>query len=102
MQWHPIWHQKKNRIEAHILICFLSYVVWKCFAQMCKHAGLGIEPRKMPNEIKKLTLMDVVLPTKTGIDIRLQCISRPEPALAILLHKFKLRPPERLQKNVAM
>jgi transposase len=100
LQLRPIWHQKKGRVEAHILVCFLSYIVWKCFAQMCKHAGLGTEPRKVINEIKQLTLMDVVLPTKSGVDIRLQCISKPESSLAILLHKLKLYPPERLQKNV--
>ena len=102
LQLRPIWHQKKRRVEAHILICFLSFVVWKCFAQMCKHAGLGTEPRKVIQEIKKLTLMDVVLPTKSGIDIRLQCISKPEALLNILLHKLKLHPPERLQKNVKL
>ncbi len=100
LQLRPIWHQKKGRVEAHILVCFLTYVVWKCFAQMCKQAGLGAEPRKVINEIKKLTLMDVVLPTKAGVDIRLQCISKPESSLNILLHKLKLYPPERLQKNV--
>jgi transposase len=100
LQLRPIWHQKKGRVEAHILVCFLTYVVWKCFAQMCKHAGLGTEPRKVIHEIKKLTLMDVVLPTKAGVDIRLQCISKPESSLDILLHKLKLHPPERLQKNV--
>jgi transposase len=102
LQLRPIWHQKKGRVEAHILVCFLTYVVWKCFAQMCKHAGLGTEPRKVIHEIKKLTMMDVVLPTKSGIDIRLQCISKPESALDILLHKLKLYPPERLQKNVSL
>lgn len=102
LQLRPVWHQKRHRVEAHILVCFLSYVVWKCFAQMCKHAGLGSEPRKVLKEVKKLRLMDVVLPTKAGVDIRLRCISKPEPVLAILLQKLKLQPPERLQKTVAM
>jgi transposase len=25
----PIWHQKQERVEAHILVCFLAYVLWK-------------------------------------------------------------------------
>jgi Transposase DDE domain len=25
----PIWHQKSERVEAHILVCFLAYVLWK-------------------------------------------------------------------------
>jgi len=99
LQLRPIWHQKEERVKAHILVCFLTYVVWKCFAQMCKHAGLGTEPRKVIEEIKQLTMMDVVLPTRNGVDIRMRCISKPEKSLAVLLHKLKLYPPERLQKK---
>lgn len=102
LQLRPIWHQKKERVEAHILVCFLTYVVWKCFGQMCKHAGLGNEPRKVIEEIKNLSLTDVVLPTRAGVEIRLQCISKPNPSLEILLQRLKLYPPERLQKNVAL
>ncbi len=25
----PIWHQKEERVLAHILVCFLAYVLWK-------------------------------------------------------------------------
>ncbi|MCT6632056.1 IS1634 family transposase, partial [Staphylococcus aureus] len=25
----PIWHQREDRVQAHILVCFLSYVLWK-------------------------------------------------------------------------
>lgn len=94
----PIWHQKQHRVQAHILVCFLTYVLWKCFAQMCKQAGLGTEPRKVIEEIKQLTMIDVVLPTRGGIDLRLRCVSRPEKPLEILLQKLKLTPPERLRK----
>ncbi len=31
----PIWHQKQRRVQAHIPVCFLAYVLWKCLAQMC-------------------------------------------------------------------
>lgn len=99
LQLRPIWHQKKERVHAHILVCFLTYVLWKCFAQMCKHAGLGTEPRKVIEEIKQLTLMDVILPTKNGIDLRLRCVSKPERSLEILLAKLKLNPPARLRQK---
>jgi len=47
----PIWHQKKERVQAHVLVCFLAYVLWKTLAQMCKAAGLGDEPRKVLDEL---------------------------------------------------
>lgn len=96
LQLRPIWHQKQNRVQAHILVCFLTYVVWKCFSQMCKHAGLGDEPRRVIEEIKKLRVNDVVLPTREGFEIRLRCVSKPEKHLRILLAKLKLNPPDRL------
>ena len=99
LQLRPIWHQKTHRVEAHILVCFLTYVIWKCFAQMCKNAGLGTEPRLMIEEDKQLTTTDVILPARDGTDVLLRCVSKPEKPLEILLQKLKLSPPERLLKN---
>ena len=36
LQLRPIHHQKRERVQAHILVCFLAYVLWKTFAQLCK------------------------------------------------------------------
>ena len=41
LKLRPIWHQKEERVKAHILVCFLAYVLWKMLGQMCKRAGLG-------------------------------------------------------------
>ncbi len=35
----PIWHQKEDRVQAHILVCFLTYVVWKTL-----RADIAIRP----------------------------------------------------------
>jgi transposase len=99
----PIWHQREDRVQSHILVCFLAYVLWKCMGQICKQAGLGNEPRTVINEIKNLLLVDIVLATRSGIEIKLRCVSKPEVPLAILLQRLKLKPPERLEmklKNV--
>lgn len=37
----PIWHQKEDRVRAHILVCFLAYVLWKTLGGFCRQAGLG-------------------------------------------------------------
>ena len=42
----PVWHQRQHRVDAHILVCFLAYVLWKTLGQMCRRAGLGDEPRR--------------------------------------------------------
>ena len=25
----PIWHQREDRVQAYILVCFLAFVLWK-------------------------------------------------------------------------
>ena len=83
-------------MQAHILVCFLAYVLWKCFGLMTKRAGLGNEPRRVVELIKALTLVDVVLETRTHLEIRLRCVTKPDPPLAVLLERLDLQVPERL------
>ncbi len=90
----PIWHQKEDRVLAHIFVCFLAYVLWKTLGQMCQQAGLGNEPRRVLKELGDLEIMDVVLPTRSGIDIRRRCISKPTDHQKILLDHLKLRLPK--------
>jgi hypothetical protein len=80
------------RVEAHILVCFLAYVLWKTLAGMCRQAGLGGEPRAVFQNLSRLFLVDVVLPTRDGTIIKKRCISRPTQHQVILLQRLGLRP----------
>ena len=93
----PVWHQKQERVEAHVLVCFLAYVLWKTLGQMCKSAGLGDEPRKVLEEIGRIQVVDVILPTRCGREIKRRCVMRPTAHQAILLERLGLRLPERLR-----
>lgn len=93
----PIWHQKEERAEAHILVCFLAYVLWKMLGQMCKGAGLGEEPRRVFDELAKIQVVDVVLPTKAGVEIRKRCVTRPTEHQAILLSRLHLDLPSHIK-----
>jgi len=42
LEIRPIWHQKEDRVKAHILVCFLAYVLWKALAQWMRSAGLAM------------------------------------------------------------
>ena len=95
----PVWHQKRSRVEAHILVCFLAYVLWKTMAQWCRQAGLGQEPRSVFEELAGITMVDVVMPTRTGVTIRKRCISRPTEHQAILLQRLGLSLPSSLEKH---
>jgi len=93
----PVWHQRQDRVQAHILVCFLAYVLWKTLAQLCQRAGLGHEPRQVLEELSKIILVDVVLPTRSGTEIRKRCISQPTDHQAILLHRLGLCLPSSLE-----
>jgi transposase len=95
----PIWHQKEDRVLAHILVCFLAYVLWKTLAQLCRQAGLGDEPRRVLNELAEIRLVDVVLPTRDGIEIRQRCVTRPTEHQQILLDRLQLRLPLRMHSE---
>jgi len=97
LQLRPIWHKKAVRVEAHILVCFLAYVLWKTLAQLCQRAGLGNEPRKVFQELAEVTLVDVLLPTRSGVTIRKRCVSRPTEHQAILLQRLGLQLPSSLE-----
>ena len=94
----PIWHQKQERVLAHILVCFLAYVLWKMLAQLCQGAGLGSEPRRVLDELSKLRAVDVVLPTSTGTQLRKRCVTKPTEHQAILLDRLGLNLPSRLKR----
>ena len=93
----PIWHQKQERVQAHILVCFLAYVLWKMLGQMCKRAGLGTEPRKAFDEIAQIKAVDVVMPTRQGTLIRNRCIAQPTKSQAVLLQMLQLHLPQRMK-----
>jgi len=94
----PIWHQKEGRVLAHILVCFLAYVLWKTLEQLCRASGLGDEPRRVLSELKEIRLMDVVLPTRAGTEIRTRCISKPSDHQQILLDHLNLRMPSKIKQ----
>ncbi len=93
----PVWHQKTDRVLAHILVCFLAYVLWKTLHQMAKAAGLGDEPRRIFDELSKISVVDVVLPTRKNIDIRRRCVGKPTEHQAILLSRLGLDLPGQIK-----
>ena len=93
----PIWHQKVQRVDAHILVCFLAYVVWKTLGQLCLRAGLGDEPRRVLDELARIKLGDVIVPTRCGREIRRRCVTRPDDHQAILLQRLGLNLPSHLR-----
>ena len=95
----PIWHHKKGRIQAHILICFLAYVLWKTLQQWQSRAGLGHSPRTILTELSRIHSADIVLPLADNSqrELRLRCVVRPDREQQLLLQRLGLTLPQRLR-----
>jgi transposase len=93
----PIWHQREDRVQAHILVCFLAFVLWKSLEMWQQRAGLGNSPRTILEELARIQSHDVVLPTATHGQIRLRCVAHPDPAQAALLDRLGIVLPKRMR-----
>ena len=97
LQVRPIWHQRQDRVQAHILVCFLAFVMWKCLEMWQQRSGLGNSPRTILEELARIHSHDVVLPTATHGDIRLRCVTQPDADQAALLDRLGIVLPKRMR-----
>jgi len=109
LEIRPIWHRHAERVKAHILVCFLAYVLWKALAQWMKGSGLGDAPRTPVEELANPSLRsrtwiksgDVVLRARRSDEseclIRVRCVTTPDNAQRVLLNRLGLTLPQRLR-----
>lgn len=105
LEIRPIWHHKQDRVLAHILVCFLAYVMWKTLGGWMNASGLGDAPRTLLAEFAKIKSADVVLPVQTRDHnqksihklVRLRCVTEADEPQRVLLHRLGLALPQRLR-----
>lgn len=101
----PIFHQKTERVEAHLLICFLSLALWRSLEMWMAGKGLGTRAGKLIEAVATIRSMDVVVPVKRGertVDLRLRTVAKPDSDVSLLLAHLGLRLPRgsKLVQNV--
>jgi hypothetical protein len=84
----PRWRRKPERVQAHILVCFLAYVLWKTLQAQCRQAGPGDEPRQIFRDLSEIALVEVALPTRNGVTLRNRCIGQPNEKQLVLLQRL--------------
>ena len=60
----PVVHQKTERVEAHLLVCFLTLLLWRTLEMWMRGKGLGTCARQLLKEVATVRSMDVILPTQ--------------------------------------
>jgi len=106
----PLFHQKEERVKAHVLVAFLGYALWVTLKHLLRRRSAIVPPCEADNTqlfspMKALALLstlqsaDIVLPTTDGREIRLRRITEPYAEQKSLLHQLSLELPERFQLN---
>jgi len=90
----PIFHQKEDRIEAHIFVAFLAYCVHASLGRRLKDLAPGLTVRSVLEKMSAMQMIDVHLPTTDGREVILTRYTQPEIEQKILLEKLKLTLPE--------
>jgi len=103
----PVFHQKTERVEAHVLVCFLSLALWRTLEMWMWGKGLGNCSRQLVKEVATVRSMDVVLPvqpkeSQEQHEVRLRVVARPDRPVAQLLVRLGLELPSapKLVQNV--
>ena len=90
----PLYHQKEDRIEAHIFVAFLACCVQVTLGRRLKDLAPGLTARAVLEKWAALQMIDVPLPTTDGREIILSRYTQAEAGQKILLEKLKLKWPE--------
>ena len=93
----PVFHHKEDRVQAHILVCFLALALWRTLEQWMQAKGLGTCARQLIKQIAGIKSVDVLVPIKrAGVttQLRLRVVSTPEQATAQVLAHLGLRLPK--------
>ena len=101
----PIYHQKTDRVQAHLLVCFLSLALWRSLELWMSSKGLGTSARKLVEAISSIRSADVVVPVRKGereVTLRLRTVIKPDADVALLLAHLGLHLPKgsKIAQNV--
>ena len=90
----PIYHQKDDRIEAHIFVAFIAYCLQVTLKHRAKSLAPGLTPRAILEKFAAMQMVDVELPTNDGRQLSLSRYTQPEKDQRLLLQQLKLILPE--------
>jgi transposase len=98
----PIYHQREERIEAHIFIAFLAYCLHVTLGHRLKHLAPGLTTRSVLEKFCAVQMIDVHVPITDGRELTLTRYTQPEPELKLLMEKLRIAlPPQSPPKITA-
>jgi len=65
----PVWHHRKERVQAHILVCFLGYVLWKTLEHGKSGQVWATARAPFSTNSRAINSADIVMPPQTGASL---------------------------------
>ena len=97
----PVYHQKPERIEAHLFVAFLAYCLSITLRQQLRGLAGGLMPRAVLEKLATVQMLDVRVPTTDGRELLLVRRTEPGNDIKLLLQPlgvaFPAQPPPRIR-----
>ena len=90
----PIFHQREERIEAHIFVSFIAYCLLVTLKNLARPRASGLTPRAILEAFATIQMVDVHLPTTDGRHLVLPRHTRPNKEHQLLLHQLGMTLPQ--------
>ena len=101
----PIYHQRDERIEAHIFVAFIAYCLQVTLKHRLKVLAPGLTPRAVLEKFAPMQMVDVRIPTTDNRVLILPRYTQPDNDQQLLLSQLKLtlpeQPPPRIRAHSA-
>jgi transposase len=97
----PVFHQREDRIEAHIFVASLAYCVHVTFRHQLKAHAPGLTVRQALEKLERMQLLDVRFPTTDGRELLFSRYTEPEAHQQLLLAKLGWALPAQAPPKIA-
>jgi hypothetical protein len=84
----PIYHQREDRIEAHIFVAFLAYCLHVTLRAKLRGKAPGLTPRAVLEKFATMQMLDVHFPTTDGRELIFTRYTQPEKDQQLLLEQL--------------
>ena len=89
-----VFHQREDRIEAHIFVSFIAYCLHVTLKNLARPRAPGLTPRAILEKFSTMQMLDVQVPTTDGRHLVLPRHTDPTRDQQLLLHQLNLQLPE--------
>lgn len=103
LQIRPIFHQKQERIQAHIFVAYLAYCLHVTLQAKLRQLASGLTPRTLLEKFATMQMMDVFFPTEeAGKELLFRRYTQPEKDHQMLLAQLGWQLPEQPPPRISV